>query len=152
MKVVSQIKVENIHADDVAEIIKLGLSTKELHLQEKKAIYYDEDEIKSFIKSPNHIYLVAKVGGKIAGYRLAIFNPFLLEAYLMDLVVKPEFRGTGVANALYAKTFEILQKKKCEWAWTLVKEGNERMMEILPKKGFVKGSKFQLFYKIKPFN
>lgn len=146
-----KIVVKNIQESDVAEIVKLGLSTKELHLQEEMAIYYDEDEIKSFIKSPDHIYLVAKVDGKIAGYRLAIFNPFLLEAYLMDLVVKPEFRGIGVANTLYERTFEILREKKCEWAWTLVKEDNERMMKILPKKGFVKGSKFQVFYKVKPF-
>ncbi len=144
------IVIQNISEQDLDEIVKIGLSTPELHLSDKN-YYYDQGELASFIKSPNDIFLVAKIDGQIAGYRLATFNPYLREAYLMDIVVKPEFRNLGIANKLYEETFKILNKKKCQWAWALVKSDNYKMVEILSKKGFRQGSLFKAFYKVGPF-
>lgn len=145
------IVIQNITKEDVPEIVALGLSTKELQLQNDGFYYYSEEMVESFITSPNDIYLVAKIDGQIAGYRLATFNPYLKEAYLIDMVVKPEYRGLGVASRLYDKTFEILNKKGCTWAWVLAREDNPRIMAILEKKGFTKGVNFTFFYKVGPF-
>jgi ribosomal protein S18 acetylase RimI-like enzyme len=95
--------------------------------------------------------LAARVDGKLAGFRFANFNPYLKEAYLMDLFVKPEYRRLGIGSKLYQKTFEILRKKECEWAWLLVKNSNKTMEQFLEKQGFVKGSNFNFFFKVKPF-
>ena len=142
-----EIIIQNISREDVDEIIRLGLSTPELHVQSEKPMYYSKEALASFITSPTDIHLVAKVNNKIAGYRLATFNPYLKEAYLLDMVVKPEFRRKGIASELYKKTFEILEAKGCQWMWTLVKEDNTLMQQILKKKGFQKGSKFYFYHK-----
>lgn len=136
---------------DIKAVIRLGRKTPELHLREDSTEYYSTEMLQSFIKSPHDIYLVAIIDGDLAGYRLASFNPYLKEAYLIDMVVKPEYRSKGVAKKLYEKTFEILNTKDCVWAWTLVKEGNEPIAEVLKKRGFKKGNKFNAYFKVAPF-
>lgn len=149
-----QIIISSIEDSDLDEIVDLGLNTPELHVQEegKTAYYYPKDILASFIKSTNDIHLVAKINGKIAGYRLGTYNPYLKEAYLIDMVVKPEYRNRGVANALYKETFRLLDEKGCEWAWALVKPTNKPMAQILTKKGFKKGTEFNFFHKTGPFS
>lgn len=146
-----RVTVESMTASEVSDVIALGLSTKELHLQDDAPAYYDEEDLVRFVESPHDIALIAKVNGVFAGYRLATFNEYLREAYLIDTVVKEEFRGQGVASALYKRTFELLNEKKCKWAWVLVKEGNKPIVEVLTKKGFSRGSDFTAFYKVAPF-
>lgn len=145
------IEITNIQEEDIDEIIQMGLSTPELHVQDETPAYYSKDMLTSFIKSPKDIYLVTKINGEIAGYRLATYNPYLQEAYLIDMVVKPKYRRLGVAIKLYIKTFEILNKTDCQWIWVLAKERNEKIKEILKKQGFMKGEHFTLFYKLRPF-
>lgn len=145
------VEVKNITKNDVPQIVKLGLATKELHLEDNAPAYYSEGDLKRFIGSKNDIYLVAKFENKIAGYLLATFNPFLKEAYLIDVVVKSEYRKKGVATSLMKEAFLLLNKRKCNWIWALVKENNERMFKVLKKKGFSKGAKFNVFYKVAPF-
>jgi len=146
-----KIIVENIKSQDIDEIIKIGLATPELHIQNEEPAYYSKEMLEGFIRSPHDIYLVAKVDGEVAGYRLASYNPYLKEAYLIDMVVIEKFRGQGIASALYKQTFEMLNEKGCFWAWSLVKEGNEKIAQILIKKGFHKGEKFSVYYKVAPF-
>ena len=145
------IVIENIKEEDLDEIIQIGLTTPELQVAEESPGYYPKEMLESFIQSPDDIYLVAKIDGKIAGYRIATYNKYMKEAYLSDIVVKPEYRGHGVATKLYEKTFEILNKKKCYWIWALVRDTNTNMSGILQKKGFHKGEKFNFFYKLPPF-
>ncbi len=147
----SEIVITNITDSDVDEIIKIGLSTPELQLKADEPTYYSEEMLSSFIKSPQDIYLVAKVNGKIAGYRLATFNPFLKEAYLIDLVVKSEYRGLGVATKLYEKTFATLNTRDCHRVWVLAKEGNMKILPFLSKYNFIKGDNFTAFFKTSPF-
>lgn len=142
-----QIVVENIKEEDVSEIVKLGLNTTEIQIQDETPEYFDVKTLKKFITSPDDIYLVARIDNQIAGYRLATYNKYLQEAYLIDLVVKPEFRKMGVAEALYKKTFEILKEKKCKFVWVLAKENNEPIQNLLIKQGFKKGSTFNLYHR-----
>lgn len=141
------IDIENITSDDLDEIVKLGKKTPELQEQDNETHYYTQRELENFIKSPNDIYLVAKINGKIAGYRLATYNQYLNEAYLLDLVVVPKYRKLGVARKLYERTFEILKEKGCDWVWSLVKEDNELMKVVMEKQGFNKGARFYFYSK-----
>lgn len=147
----ANIVIENITDRDIDEIIEIGLTTPELQMRADDPAYYSSKRLKKFIQSPHDIYLVAKIDGKIAGYRLATFNPYLKEAYLVDLVVKPQYRQMGVASKLYEKTFQILQEKNCFWAWTLVKRGNTKNAAILKKRGFKAGNQFRIYIKNAPF-
>lgn len=147
-----EIIISNIEESDLEEIVVLGLTTPELHVQEdgQTAYYYTKETLSAFIKSTNDIHLVAKINGEIAGYRLAAYNPHLKEAYLIDMVVAPKHRNKGVASALYDETFKQLDARGCVWAWALVKPTNEVTGEILVKKGFTKGTAFNFYYKEAP--
>lgn len=141
-----EITIGNITAEDIDEIIQLGKSTPELHINDDPE-YYSKEMLLSFIQSPNDIYLIAKADGKLAGYFLGTYNPYLKEAYFIDIVVKSDYRGQGIASAFYKKAFEMLKEKGCVWAWTLVHEDNENMKQVVQKKGFIPGKKFQFFYR-----
>ncbi len=148
----NHIVIENIQEGDIEEIRQIGLTTPELQVQDgDEPRYYPYEVLRAFIKSPNDIYLVAKIDGKIAGYIIVTFNPYLKEAYIIDIVVKSEFRGQSISSLLFAEVFKRLKGKGCRWAWLLVKEDNANMMEVVKKKGFEKGIKFRLFYKGRPF-
>ena len=86
-----QIEVQKLSKEDIPEVVSLGLSTQELHMQDETPIYYTKEDLERFIQSSNDIALVAKVDGNFAGYRLATFNPYLREAYLIDTVVKCKY-------------------------------------------------------------
>lgn len=141
------ISIQNITETDINEIIALGMATPELHIENEVADYYSYDMLKSFITSPHDIYLAAKIDGILAGYFLSTVNPYLKEAYLIDMVIKPEFRKKGIATALFEKAFTILKQHDIVWAWCLVDPKNETMMQVLEKKGFMRGKQFQFFYK-----
>jgi ribosomal protein S18 acetylase RimI-like enzyme len=147
----SDIQITNLTADDCAEVRKLGLSTEELHIDNGTPEYYSIEMLRDFFSSPTDIYLAARVDGTLAGYFLINFNPYLKEAYLIDLVIKPEFRGLGIATLFFDRVFELLKERDCIWAWALVHQDNKKMMEIFEKKGFYKGREFTFFFKDKPF-
>lgn len=132
---------------DIDEVIELGLATKELQVSEDKSMYYGEEVLSSAIKSENEICLVAKVNGKFAGFKIVHFNPVFKEVYFSDIAIKPEFRGMGIGQKLYQKTFELIKELKPDWIWALVHEDNDKMVNFMEKQGFTKGRKFYFFYK-----
>jgi ribosomal protein S18 acetylase RimI-like enzyme len=138
--------VENLTPNDAPEVRALGLQTPELHLNASQPIYYEEEDLRSLFTSPTDIYLAARSEGELAGYFIGTFNPYLKEAYMIDLVVKPEFRGQGVATALFQQAFKLLKERGAGWAWGLVHEDNAAMMQILEKKGFTRGRKFSVYF------
>ncbi len=142
------IKISDLTEDDIEEVRAIGMSTPELHIESGSTDYYAVETLRRFIKSPHDIYLSAKTGSDLAGYLLATFNPYLKEAYIIDLVVKPEYRNRGVATLLIDKCVNRLKEKECSWMWLLVQEGNERMYAFSKKKGFIKGRKFTFYYKV----
>lgn len=143
------ITIQNLTKEDVKEVRALGLSTPELQIGNEQPEYYLEETLLSFIQSPHDIYFSAKSGDTLAGYFLGSINPYLKEAYLVDMVVKPEFQGHGIARMFFDEALKKLKAEDCVWAWALVHEDNKKMQEILEKKGFTKGRKFNLFYKVK---
>jgi ribosomal protein S18 acetylase RimI-like enzyme len=144
------ITIEDIRESDLDEIIQMGLSTPELHV-DSEPVYYSKSQLESFLQSPDDIHIVARIDGKIAGYRLATCNIYLKEAYLIDLVVKPEYRRMGVATKLYKETFRRLTEKDIQWAWCLIKDENVKMKEFAESKGFSRGTQFNFYYKVAPF-
>lgn len=147
----NDIQITNLIKEDAYGVREIGLSTEELHIGNGTPDYYTTEMLQNFFSSPTDIYLAARVNDKLAGYFLVNFNPYLKEAYLIDLVIKPEYRGLGIASLFFKKVFELLKERDCIWAWALVHQDNKRMMEIFEKKGFYKGREFTFFFKDEPF-
>jgi ribosomal protein S18 acetylase RimI-like enzyme len=139
--------VERMKESDIEDVRALGISTKELQIDDDKSMYYGSEELKAAVKSENEICLVARVDGQFAGFRLAHFNPIFREAYLSDTAIKKEFQGLGIGQLIYQKTNEILKEKNADWSWAIVHEDNERMMNFMKKQGYKKGRKFYFYYK-----
>lgn len=145
------IQITNITNDEVFAVRELGLNTPELHIQNGEPDYYSVEMLQSFITSPHDIYLAAYVDNVFAGYFLVSYNPYLKEAYLIDLVIKQEFRGLGITSQFFIELAEKLKERGCQWAWALVHQDNDKMMEIFKNKGFIKGRSFTFYFKDAPF-
>lgn len=148
----NNIQITNLTANDAPEVRELGLATEELHIDNGTPEYYTVEMLRDFFSSPTDIYLAARVDDMLAGYFLINFNPYLKEAYLVDLVIKPQFRGMEIATLFFNKVFQLLKERDCIWAWALVHQDNKKMMEIFEKKGFYKGREFTFYFKDEPFN
>lgn len=147
---INKVEINNIQESDVDEIVRIGLSTRELQVQSDSnvAYYYLPADLKAFIKSDDDIHLAARFDNKLIGYRLATYNRFLREGYLIDIVVKEEFRHSGVGQLLYKETIKELKRKNCQWIWALVHESNKKMMKFMEKQKFKKGRRFYFYHTI----
>lgn len=142
-----EIKIRKVKTEDLENVLKLALRTPELHTQKGKPDYYSLDQLNGFIKNRNAIFIGAFVNEQLAGFRLATYDPYAKEAYLINLVVDKAYEHKGIGQILYKKTFEILKKKGCRWSWVLVHEHNTRMQSFLTKQEFERGPKFVYFRK-----
>ncbi len=141
-----EIKIERLNQTDLDEVLELALATPELWDTDEPG-YFEKEDLARLLDSPHDICLKATVDGKFVGYRLATYHPFLKGAYLMDVAVKSEYRGQGIASALYEETERLLKEKGCLWAWALVYEKNAGMMKFIEKKGYHQGRKWFTYYK-----
>lgn len=132
---------------DVPEIVKLGLATPQLQVDLGQPVYYQKKQLVALTTSPTDIFLAAKVDSVLAGYVIVTYNPYLTEAYLIDIALKPEFRHQGLGSALLNEVMRRLYAKGCGWCWTLVHEDNTYMQSYIQKHGFTRGKKFDFFFK-----
>lgn len=132
---------------DVDEVAKIGITTKELQIDEDDFMYYSPEDIKSALQSPNELCLVAMENNHLAGYFLAHINPIFKEVYISDLALKPDYRGKGIGQMLMSEARKILEAKNIDWSWALVQETNENMHKFMEKQGYKKGKGFFFFYK-----
>jgi diamine N-acetyltransferase len=139
--------IRKIEDKDLDNVITLALRTPELRTQKGKPEYYSKGQLKGFIKNPNAIFLGAFIGNLLVGFRLATFDGYAKEAYLINLVINKEFEHKGIGQLLYTYTFNYLKKKDCYWTWVLVHEKNLRMQSFLKKQKFEQGQKFIYFRK-----
>lgn len=132
---------------DLDEVIRIGLITKQLQIDDGEAMYYSKESLQRAIQSPNEVCLVVKVQGVLAGFFIAHINEVFEEAYISDISLKEEFRGMGLGQLLFTKAREILSGRHIDWSWALVQEENEAMHYFMKKQGYRKGKKFFFFYK-----
>lgn len=133
--------------EDVSEVVKIGLCTKQLQVDDEKDMYYEPKTLLKAIESPSEICLVAKDGDTIAGFFLAHLNLVFSEVYISDVALKPEYRGQGVGTMLMDEARIILKRKNIDWSWALAQQENTAMHKFMEKQGFIRGKLFYFFYK-----
>lgn len=108
----------------------------------------DEEEFKRCITNPLWIFLLAEDSNKICGFIYAnakdMDKPFEEKyACLVYIVVLPDYRNQGVAQALYTHCVKDLKEKwithmycraNIEWQWEIV--------EFMKKQEFIEGHKY----------
>lgn len=83
---------------------------------------------------PKKIEFLASQDNKIVGYlNLEILGG---AAYLSQLIVKKNLRGTGIGKALLNKFEEIAKKKKCHVAYLNTSEDHKKALEFYKRNGY----------------
>ena len=143
----NSIQISPMSVADLDEVIQIGLTTKQLQIDDTEAMYYSKESLQKAIVNANEICLTAHVDGALAGFFIIHINEIFEEAYISDISLKPQYQGKGIGQALFAKAREILSQRHIDWSWALVQEENENMHRFMEKQGYRKGKKFFFFYK-----
>lgn len=133
--------------EDFVSLYKLGLETPEFKVSEGSS-FMDEDEFLSAIENPNGTFLMAEDGGAVAGFIYASRQdferaPVTKWACLVYVVVSPNKRKHGIAQALYAACIQDLKTHGITkvYGWASV-EGDGSIISFLKKNGFAEGHKY----------
>jgi [ribosomal protein S18]-alanine N-acetyltransferase len=90
------------------------------------------------------VFLVATVGGSIAGYSIACFTRHGAE--IVSVGVRPKFRQQGVATALLKKTLQRVKKAGAAAVWLMVRRENEGAIRLYRRLGFVRTATVRNYY------
>ena len=135
-------EVSRMSETDLDEVIAMGLSTPEIQTGTESPQFYFKDTLQRWIQSPNGILLVARVEGRLAGFRIADYNPDSRDGHLHVTVVNEEYRRRGVGGQLLDATLTELEKLGCNHVYCEVEEDNEATLQFFRKHGFEVGKKF----------
>ena len=91
------------------------------------------------------LFLVARVGGRIAGYSIACLTRYGAE--IASLGVRPRFRRNGVATALLRAMLRKLRRTGAKAVWLMVRRRNEAAIHLYRKFGFVRTATVPDHYK-----
>jgi [ribosomal protein S18]-alanine N-acetyltransferase len=91
------------------------------------------------------LFLVARVGGRIAGYGIGCMTRHGAE--IASLGVRPVHRQRGVATALLHAVLRKLRRKGANAVWLTVRRRNEAAIHLYRKFGFVRTATVPDHYK-----
>jgi ribosomal protein S18 acetylase RimI-like enzyme len=111
-----------------------------LHLE----LYYGPAQQRAELEDPRNTYLVAEIGGALAGYTLlrrgrAPGNASSLRSpvEIARFYVAREWHGRGVAQALMAAAVAEARRQEGETLWLTVWTENPRAIAFYRKEGFI---------------
>lgn len=131
-------------AADFDELYRLGLDTPEIQVS-ATSVFMEHAEFLSAIESSRTIFLLAEVPEEIVGFIYVNTQdldraPDTKLACLVYLVVRPEYRRQGVAQALYEACVSAL--KACGhrylYVWATL-GGDQGMIKFMGQNGFQAG-------------
>ena len=104
---------------------------------------YDEAALKRLLANPDRPIFAAEVDGKMMGYAFCILqitenDPVLCDRkvlYIDDLCVDANYRGAGLASALYNRVVAFAREICCDAVTLNVWCGNDRAMAFYKKCG-----------------
>jgi ribosomal protein S18 acetylase RimI-like enzyme len=139
--ILNEIKIEKASLKDSVNILKLLNSSHNLvgYRDEKFTL----NEVKDYIKDKVNLVLVSKFKRDIIGVIIA--NLWKDYCYLYLFIVDKPHRRKGIGN----KMLEYLEKKaeKEGYIGLLTKKRDDEMINLIRKRGYVKGDKFIYFHK-----
>ncbi len=134
--------IEEMKLGDAKDVAELGKSTKELQIEDGINQYYSEKSIKRAIKTDDHILLVSKVGGKLAGFIMFLYHDYFKEVYFSDISIMEEYKSLGIGQAPLDEARRLIRKRSPGWMWALVQEENIVCKVFLRKMGLRKVKSF----------
>ena len=135
--------------NDIPQMLDLLLQVGEVHHQIRPDLFragaqkYDEATLKRLLKTSDRPILAAEEDGKMVGYAFCILqvtkdDPVLCDRkvlYIDDLCVDANFRGAGLASALYNRVVAFAREICCDAVTLNGWCGNDRAMAFYKKCG-----------------
>lgn len=135
--------------NDIPQMLDLLLQVGGVHHDIRPDLFragaqkYDEAALKRLLADPARPILCYAQDGKMIGYCFCILqetmnDPVLCDRrvlYIDDLCVDASVRGTGAAQALYARAVEYARELGCDAVTLNVWCGNDRAMRFYEKSG-----------------
>jgi N-acetylglutamate synthase-like GNAT family acetyltransferase len=136
-----KIKIGRALVSDSKEILKLLNSSQ--NLLGYKGEKFTLNEVKDYIKEKINQVIIYKVDNKIVGVFIANF--WKDYCYLYLFVVDKNYRHLGVGENM----MDYLEKnaKKEGYIGLITKKGDIDMINLIKKRGYLKGDKFIYFHK-----
>ncbi|AFS81289.1 N-acetyltransferase GCN5 [Candidatus Nitrosopumilus koreensis AR1] len=110
-------EIRNASKKDIPSILELLYELGRPEPIDKKEVKVFEDKIKDYFSDSSKFILVAEINSKIVGVvsivLLRRLNRAKFEMYIPELVVKNEFRDSGIGKKLILECVKLAKSKKC---------------------------------------
>ena len=127
---------------DWKALYKILNKTPELQSMGDKNNYQDY-LVKYFLADmKRNLCLIVEENRKIVGFILAEMWKGRKSSFLVDLYVNPDFRGRGVAKALFDKYSDICKKEGFVSLGAMTFLNNKPALKFFESRGFSKGNRF----------
>lgn len=129
--------------DDFQELYTLGKNTPEFMVSATED-FMSEDEFRWSIQNPDGIFLVAKDEDKIIGFIYATTKDIertRVDNYscIVYIVIRPEFRGNGIATSLYNACVKKLKIMGITHLYCWASADGKEVKDFMKKQGFNEG-------------
>jgi GNAT superfamily N-acetyltransferase len=129
--------------DEFEELYALGRATPEFHVSASEP-FMDEDEFRLALTHQDSAFLVAREGGRLAGFAYATTNDVECStrkkwACLVYLVVLPAWRRQGVAGQLCDATMAELRRRGITHLYAWANAESPAILAFMEQRGFALG-------------
>lgn len=131
---------------DQAALYAIGLATPELQVSASD-VFMTPDEFLQAIINKDSVFLVAESEHRIVGFIYATMDDkeMIVQHYacVVYLAVQPEYRGQGIAQALYQTCEQTLRSQGIRniYSWANV-ESDGAIIQFYKKQGFTAGHRY----------
>lgn len=114
------------------------------------------DRLSAYLAEPNHIMLVALIGGEIVGQCAAVIHRHpdkVTELYIDEVGVAPKLHRQGIARKMLERMFDIGRERGCGEAWVGTEPDNlaaRRLYETSKEKGEPAETFVMYLYDLRP--
>jgi len=131
---------------DLPKLYQLGLATPEIQVSATEP-FMDEDEFLGALKKKENFFVLWEEMGEIVGFIMADTRDQDIGYHnkygcIIYVVVKPEFRGKGVAKKLYAETERIMKERGMTNLYCWASMESPEIQKFMKKQGFAEGHRY----------
>lgn len=127
--------------NDVPEVMKYGKAAPGTAVS-KESSFWEEDQLKNWIKKSKDPLIVACVNNQTVGICLARIHHPTHNAILENLLVREEFRNKGIGAQLLKRCLQELKAQGVTYVYGLAHLEDTNSIKFLTKRGFKKGYNF----------
>ncbi|MEW5995987.1 MAG: GNAT family N-acetyltransferase [Candidatus Micrarchaeota archaeon] len=131
------VAIRKFKIDDYERVIGLFTETRVPHNAQR---WESRESVERQISQPNAVYLVAEVGGRIAGSIFATHD--WRTGWINQVVVSPELQRRGIGKALMEEAENGIREFGIIWNFGLILPGNEHAEGFLKACGYSMDPKY----------